>query len=167
MIPTSKAKAKANSASGVLTASGLAGVAVGAILAALLLVCAFYFLVYRARKVSNELPSNLSDGIKYDDGTIFGVKPADVRSSVFGQSSPYSASSELTTSGDLSHVYSLSASVRQSLQSFQSRLSRNKTELSIVPTDAEIMDAPSISAVTTRDLDSVLTTVNPATHLRG
>jgi len=171
MIPTSKPKAKANSASGTLTTSGLAGVAVGAVVAALLLVCAFYFFVYRARKVSDQLSNDISDGIEYDDGTIFGVKPQNVRSSTFGQSSPYSttSSSELTTSGELSHVYRVSASVRQSLQAFQSRLSRNNMEKSIVPTDDEgdIRDAPSMSAVTTRDLDSIQTTVNPVARFRG
>ena len=118
----------------------------------------------------SSLPTDISDGIEYDDGTIFGVKPQNVRSSTFGQSSPYSttSSSEITATGELSNVYRVSSSVRQSLQAFHSRLSRNTLQ-DIVPVDDEgdIRDAPSMSAVTTRDLDSVQTTVNPAPRFRG
>jgi len=167
VIPTKKSKVIANSTSGLLTTSGLVGVAVCVIVAAILIACACYFLIYRYRSVKGELPTGYLDShVDYDDGTIFGMKPTDLRSSAFGQTSPYSITSSDGTA-DLSHVYGVSASVRQSLHAFQSRWSRSTESFININVDGESRDAPSMSAVTTRDLDSVLTTVNPSARFRN
>lgn len=123
-------------------------------------MCGLY-LLYRTRRLIKKFPSDPTDGIKNDDGAIFGVKSVDVRSSSFGQSSPYFvSSSDQSTTGETMEVYGLSASVRQSLQAFQARMSRS-TKQHVIPIHSEFRDAPSMSAVTSRDLNSVPTTINP------
>lgn len=115
----------------------------------------------------NKLPSDYTNSIKFDgdNDAIFGLKSVDLRSSAFGQSSPYSVPSSVeTTTGDSVQVYSLSASVRQSLQAFQARLSCNTEQIN-GPFDSKFRDAPSMSAATIRDLDSVPNTINPVTRL--